>query len=153
MRGKHGVNAAIDETEHIIVRDFLAKWNAARAKNAALVVQRDARAELHIFWFLHLIFEKTRGRRPVIDAEFLQTAFASLIANGTIEWMIDKQKLHHPALAFLDQRRICPYAHTVGDILGAGDLGTRHPIDHWFAVGAELRFAIRAHFRHADLDQ
>ena len=49
MRGQNGVTAAIDEAEHVVVRDFLAEADAARAENAALVVERDARAELHSF--------------------------------------------------------------------------------------------------------
>ena len=50
MRGEHGVAAAIDEPEHIVMRDFLAKTNAARAENAALVVKRDPRSELALLF-------------------------------------------------------------------------------------------------------
>jgi hypothetical protein len=55
---EHGVTPSLDETEHVVMRDFLTKPNAARAENAALVIERDTRAELHIFWLLYFVFEK-----------------------------------------------------------------------------------------------
>ena len=71
MRGQYGVTAAIDKSKHIVVRDFLAKTNAARAENAAFIIERNTRPEHHVFWFLHFVFEKTRFARAKIDAEFL----------------------------------------------------------------------------------
>ena len=103
MRGEHGIAAAIDKAKHIILCDFLAEPNAARAENATLVVERDARPELDVFRFLHLVFEETRLARAVLDAEFLQSAFAGLIANGTIERMVDEQEFHHAALTFFHE--------------------------------------------------
>ena len=153
MSGQHGVTAAIDKPEHIVVRDLLAKTDAARTKNAALIIERNARTELDVLRFLHFVFEKTRFGAAVIDAEFLQAAFAGLIADRAIERMIDEQKFHHAPPAFLHQRRIGAHAHAFGDILRAGNLRTRHPVDHRLAVGAELRFAIRPHLRHSHFDQ
>src|SRR5437762_2862438 len=71
IRGSHRVAAAIDETEHVILRDFLAETDAARAQNAALIVERNTRPEYDVFWFLYLVLEKPRLARAVIDAEFL----------------------------------------------------------------------------------
>ncbi len=98
------MTAAIEKAKHIILCDFLAEPNAARAENATLVVERDARPELDVFRFLHLVFQKTRLARAVLDAEFLQSAFAGLIANGTIERMVDEQEFHHAALTFFHKR-------------------------------------------------
>ena len=81
MRGQNGVAAAIDETQHVVVRDFLAKPDAARAENATLVIERDARTELDVLRFLYLVLEETRFRVAVFDAEFLEAAFAGLIAD------------------------------------------------------------------------
>src|SRR5437588_4228664 len=153
MRGENGVTAAIDKAKHIVLRDFLAEADAARAKNAALIVERDARPEHNVLRYLYLSFEETLLGRPVLDAEFLQETFAGLIANRTIERMIDEEELHHAALAFFRQRRICAHAHSLGDILRARNLWARHPIDYGFAVGAELRFAIGSESRHAHLNQ
>ena len=63
MGGQHGVAAAIDEAEHVVLRDFLAKANAARAEDAALVIERDARPELDVLRLLHLVLEEARIRR------------------------------------------------------------------------------------------
>ena len=71
MGGQHRVTATIDKSKHIVVRDFLAKTNAARAENAAFIIERNTRPEHHVFWFLHFVFEKTRFARAKIDAEFL----------------------------------------------------------------------------------
>src|SRR5436190_4975966 len=153
MRGQHCITAAIDETEHIVPGDLLAKTNAARAKNAALIIERDAWPERDVFWFLHFMFEKTRRTRAVLNAEFLQSTFARLIANRTIERVINEKEFHHSALAFLHQRRICAHPHSFSDILRARDLRARYPVDHRFAVRPQLGFTIGAHFRHSHLDQ
>ena|SRR5215469_13632825 len=56
MRGQHGMTAAINEPEHVIVRDLLAKPNAARAENTAFVIECNTRPEQDIFRFLDLVF-------------------------------------------------------------------------------------------------
>src|SRR3954454_6548204 len=101
MRGQDSVTAAIDEPEYIVMCDLLAKTDASRAQDAALVVQCDARPHLHRLGFLHLILQKTRLRGAVIDAELLQAAFTGLIANWTVQRVIDEQKFHYTALTFL----------------------------------------------------
>ncbi len=135
------------------MRDLFREPNAARAEDAALVVERDARAELDVFRLLHFVLEETRILPAVLDAEFLEAAFARLIADRAIERMIDEEKFHHPAPAFLDQRRIGAHPEAFGDIGRATDLRTRHPVDLRFAIVAEDGFAIGAHFRHAHFDQ
>ena len=59
MRSQDAVAAAIDEAEHVILRDLLAKADAARAENAALVVKRHPRAELHSFRLFHFVLQET----------------------------------------------------------------------------------------------
>jgi len=71
MGGQHGVTAAIDKSKHIVVRDLLAKTNAARAENAAFIIERNTRAEDDVFRFLDFVFEKTRFAHAKIDAELL----------------------------------------------------------------------------------
>src|SRR5439155_15115856 len=122
-------------------------------KNATLVIQCHARTDQHIFRFLDFVLEKTRFRVTEIDAEFLQTALASLIANRTIERMIDEEKFHDATLTFLHQRRVGANGHAFGNILCAGNLRTRDPIDDRFPIGAQLRLAIRAGPREPHLDQ
>ena len=58
MRGQDGVAAAIDEAEDVVLCNFLAEANAARAENAALVIEGDARAQLDVLRLLDLVLEK-----------------------------------------------------------------------------------------------
>src|ERR1700731_4401659 len=153
MRCQDGMAAAIDKAKHIVLGDFVAETNAARTKDAALVVQCHPRSEFHRFWFLHLVFLETGFRRAVLATQFPQLAFPGLIANRTVEWMIDQKKFHHAALAFAHQRRSRSDTHAFSHVLRAGDLRSRHPIDDWFAILAELRFTIRSHLRHAHFDE
>ena len=59
MGGENGVTAAIGKTEHVILRNFLTKTNATRAENAAFVIERDARPDLHAFRLFDFVFQKT----------------------------------------------------------------------------------------------
>src|SRR5450432_111646 len=106
MSGQDALAAAIDEPQDIVMHDLLAKPDATRAENATLVIECYAGTELDVLWFLYLVFEKARFRVAVLDAEFLQATFTCLIADRTIERMIDEQKLHHALAAFLGQGRV-----------------------------------------------
>src|SRR5687768_3575463 len=153
MGGQDAVAAAIDEAEHVVVRDLLAKTNAARAEDAALIIQGDARPELDVLRLLDLVLEETRIGPPIFNAELLQAAFAGLVADRAIERVIDEEEFHHSFPAFLGQRRIGANAHSVAHILGAGDLRARHPVDDRLSIRTELRFAVRPHFRQTHFDQ
>jgi hypothetical protein len=67
--------------------------------------------------------------------------------------MINEEEFHHAALAFLDQRRICPDPYSFGDILRAGNLRAGQPVDEWFAVSAQLRFTIGTEPWESHFDQ
>jgi hypothetical protein len=99
------------------------------------------------------MFKKTGRACALIDAKLLQAAFARLIANRTIERVIDEEEFHHTALAFLHQWRICAYTHSFRDILRARNLRARYPVDHRFTIRPQFGFTIRTHFRHAHFDQ
>src|SRR5256714_11747104 len=153
MRGQDAVAPAIDEAEDVVLRDLLTNPDAGRAKNATVVIERHARAQLDVFRFLDLVFEKPRIRAAILHAEFLEPAFARLIADRTIERMIDEEKFHHAFSAFLGERRIGADSHPFAHILRAGNLWARHPVDYRFAVRSELRFAVRPHFRESHFDE
>src|SRR6478609_6306071 len=104
MRRKDRVTAAIDEPEYVVVRNFVAETNAARAENATLVIKRYPRAELDRFRLFHFVLKETRLRTSIVDTELLQTAFTGLIADRAVERVIDQEKLHDAALTFLHER-------------------------------------------------
>ena len=95
IRGECAVTAAIDDTERIVAHDIACEPDAARAKDAAFIIEHDARAEINSLGLVNLRFNETALRFPVIDGIFLQLAFAGLIANRAIERMIDEQEFEH----------------------------------------------------------
>src|SRR6266481_7006182 len=125
------------------MRNFLAETDAARAENAALVVKCHPRAKLHSFRLFNFVLQETRLRIAVVDTELLQTAFAGLIANWAVQRMIDEQKFHYPALAFLHQGRVRANGYPFRHVLCAANLRTGYPVNDRFAISAELRFPIR----------
>jgi len=153
MRRQDSVTAAINEPEHVVVRDFLAETDAARAENTAFVIQCDARADLHSLWFFYFVLQKARLRIAVIDAEFLQAAFARLIADWAVQRVIDQEKFHYALPTFLHQKRVRANGHSFRDILRAANLRTRHPVDDRLAIRVELRFAIGAEPRESHFDE
>src|SRR5206468_10952329 len=122
MRCQHGLTAAVDKSEHIVLGNFVAKSHATRAKNAAFIIERDPRAELHRLRLFDLVFEKARAARAVLNAELLELALAGLLADRAIERKIEQQEFHYPFAAFLNHRRVRAHAHPFGDILRATDL-------------------------------
>src|SRR3977135_1027111 len=147
MRCSKGVPAPFGEPKHIVLCDFLTKSNAARAKDTAFVIKRDARTDLHSFRFLDLVLEKARVRAAIFDTEFLEATFARLIADGAVQWMIDEQKFHDATATFLDQRRTRAQANAFGNILRAANLRTRHPVDDRLTIGAQLKLPVGPHPR------
>src|SRR5881392_3920939 len=49
-------------------------------------------------WMQRFIFAIARGRAAVTDREILQLAFAALVADRTVERMVDQQELHDALL-------------------------------------------------------
>jgi hypothetical protein len=123
------VVAGRDEAKDVIVRDLFRETDAARTEDAALIIERDSWTELNIFRLLHLVLEETRILATVFNAEFLETAFAGLVADRAIERVINEEEFHYPAAAFLNQRGVGAHSEPFGNIGRAANLRTRHPID------------------------
>src|SRR5438309_7765285 len=105
MDSEDGVAAAIGKTEHVVLRDLLTKTNATGAENATLIIERDPRPDFDSFGLFDFVFQKTRIGPPIFNTKFLQSAFPGLIADGTVQRMVDQQELHDPATTFLRQGR------------------------------------------------
>ena len=69
--------------------------DAARAKNAALVVEHDARAEINALGLVNFRLDEAARALAVIHGVFLELAFARLVADRAIERMIDEQRFQH----------------------------------------------------------
>ncbi len=88
------VAAAGFHPKHGLVHHFFLEADAAPAKDAAFLVQDDQIAQRHMLRevLLILILEATLAG-TMLHGEILQRAFASLIADGTIQRMGGEQKL------------------------------------------------------------
>ena len=129
MHGQRGVAAALGEAQHRIIRDLSAEADAAAAHDAALVIKTDTRSNIDVLRLLDLLFTEAALALAMLDAEFLESALASLIADRAVERMIDQQEFHHAFAHFLSQRALRADAHAFRDRIGTSDDRTRHPAD------------------------
>ena len=92
------VLAAMRHTQFHLPGNFLSKTHTARALDAAVhFLHGNERTRIldreHPFFFL-----VARTALAIAHRQILQQAFAALVANRAIEWMIDEQELHHTLL-------------------------------------------------------
>ena len=110
---------------------------------------------------MHLFLDEVAGGFSVIDGIFLELAFASLVANGAIQRVIDQEGFQNGLAHLFGGGRTGIDFHTRGDGGGAGDgaagsgrlVGQNGARDFWSAVGVENGFAVRADDGRAELDQ
>ena len=134
--------------------DLIAEADAARAHDAALVIQADARADIDVLGLLRFVLTETAFTLAVLDAELLQTTLARLIADRAVERMVGEQELHHTTTALLGELAFGADAHALADGVGAGDHGARHPADLGKAVLVFLGLGAGSGTRrHAHLDE
>ena len=145
--------SAIEESQDVIVGDLLHEPNTTRAEDTSFVIEDDARTNIDPLWLLDLLFDKARFPVAKFNRKLLKSAFAGLVADRTIERMIDEEKFHHPLAAFLGERRVCAHRHALTDLGCAGDRRARAPSDRRTAVGAKHRLAFRSHFWHAQFNE
>jgi len=153
MDGEGGVTAAVDEAEDVVVDHFLGETDAARAHDAAFVVEDDAFADVDALRLLHLFVGEAAALVAILDRVFLKLAFAGLIADGAVERVVDEEKFHDALAAFLDHGRVGADAHALGDLRGAADLRLIHPGDLGMVVGGHDHLAGRVHFRRTDFNE
>ena len=133
--------------------DVLRETDAARAKNAALVIEHNARAEVNMLGLVDFFLGEAAVRLAVIHRIFLQLAFARLVANRAIERMIDEQKFQHAFAHLLHAGRGGVNFHAGRNRRGAGDGGARRLGDFGRAIGIHHRLAVRPHGGRAELDE
>ncbi len=93
--------------------------DAARAMYAARHHSLHQRAEILV---LHraLVLGIARMVHAIAHGLILQVALAALIADRTIQRVIDQQEFHHAAPRLAHHRRVSVHHHAVGDRVGAG---------------------------------
>ena len=145
--------AAVQEAQHIVVRDLLHEADAARAHDATLVIEHDPLADVHALRFFHLLLAEAGLALAELDREFLQTALARLVADRAVERVVDEQKFHHALPAFLHEWRRGANTHALGDLGGAGDFRLWTPGDLGASIGSQHGLAVGRHLRAAGLDE
>src|SRR5690606_24665308 len=111
--------AAINRAELFDPRNLARKADAAGAVDAAGHDRLDQRP--HVF-FRHgaLVLEKAAVARAVGHRLVLQVALAALIADRTVERMVDQQELHRAFTAFAYFLGVGVNNHTIARRHGAG---------------------------------
>ena len=102
--------------------DLLTETHAAGAVYAARHVGGDERPDI----LIHddaLVLLETRHVAAVTHRQVLQLAFAALIADRAVQWMIDEQKLHHALLCIHRLGRARVHLHAFAHRRGAGRQG------------------------------
>ena len=117
------VFAAVRHAQFHHAGHFLPKAHAACAMNAsAHLLHADQRpyildSDNSFFFFI------ARGRSPVADSQVLQLAFAALVADGAVQWVIDEQKFHHRLLRLYRPIGFGAHDHALGHGRGASGHG------------------------------
>ena len=133
--------------------DVARETDAARAKDAALVVEHDARAEVNGLGLVNFRLDEAARALAVIHGVFLQLAFARLVANRAIERMVDEQKFQNAFAHLFHAGRARVNFHAGRNRRGAGDGRARRLRDLRRAVGIQNRLAVRAERGRAVFDE
>ena len=124
-----GLVAALEQLQLLVLGHLLAEADAAVAEDAALAVDRHQRRELERFLEVALgIGEPALARAPS-HRDVLERALAALVADRTVERVVDEQELDDRVLCLLHPVGLRVDDHPVADRCGARGLQLRHPLD------------------------
>lgn len=120
-----GMGAAVDDAQRVGARDLAREAHAAAAQDAALVVQRDARAQFDQLALVQLGVVRTRFGQAVGTLVVLQGAFAGLVADAAIHRVVEQEELHH----------VLARAGHIVDLGLDAHLGRYHQVARWLQLG------------------
>src|SRR6185436_12864060 len=112
--------AALDHAELAGPRHFLAESDAAGTDDAAVAPDPDVRTEVLRVLDLLVLFE-AREALPVLVGVVLQVALARLVADRTVQRVVDEHVLEDRLAAGVDLRPLGGDFELVGDRVHAGD--------------------------------
>src|ERR1700722_13952021 len=135
--------AVIKDGQFAGLTDFTAETDAAPAENATFLIEKHVLADIQPLAMFAAWLQRTRKAAAKAHRIILQPTFAGLVANRTIQWMVQQEHLKHAASIELDFRLVGVHHHTVADFGVAGDLKLGHAFDAYLAqpataVDAEL---------------
>src|SRR5262249_7621090 len=124
------VIAALIEGELAGVRHLIDEAHAARAEDAALLIEDDERPDRLRLLLVDLLRQRDAAALPVVvHVVFLELALARLVAHGTVDRVVDEQELEHRPLGGVRLLAGGVHDHAVGHPRVAGDLELRALLD------------------------
>src|SRR5262249_55464281 len=119
--------AARKDTQLAGLGNFIEKPRTTCAQDAALLIQNHLWPQVHNFPLLNLLFDgKTAVVGTVVHIVILQLALTRLVANRTIDGMINQQKFQYGRLRSFDLRTGRLDAHALSDARITRDLQLGH---------------------------
>ena len=129
------VVATLSETDERITGDFIGEARAAVTQNATFAVEVHKIANCNGLFVMALLFNKTTFTGSMTECLVLQWAFATLVTNRTIKWVVCKEKFEDSLVSAL--HLWCVGAHNLA-------------ISHWgHATHHHHRTAWSFHFNKA----
>jgi hypothetical protein len=118
------------------LRDLIAHANAAGAQNAALLVENDVLADVDDLALADLVALVARKHAVPVEIVALQAAFAGLVADGTVDGMVEQREFEHLPPHIQHLGRVGRDLHLVGDggVAGRYRLGRALDFDQTLAA-------------------
>ena len=121
MNADFGSVSAIEDQDLVRLRHVARESHAARAEDAAFLIELDQRSEVEGFLAAGFLAQRiaavVAGIRHVV---VLKPAFAGLIAHRAVDRMMQQQKLHGISDGLLNPRRVGAHDHAIGNRRRAG---------------------------------
>ena len=145
------VLAAMGHAQLHAAGNFLAKAHATGAMDATAHLFHadewpDVLVEDQAFFFV-----VTRGTTAITHRQILQLAFAALVTDGAIQWMVDEQEFHHRLLRLDSAIGFGVHHHALRHRCGAGRHGLGgflHVHQAHAAVGGNAQFLVITKMRN-----
>jgi hypothetical protein len=124
----HRAVAAARHHELPGTRHLATEAHATPAEDAALLVEHDGRAEVHVLRQRATGLLGARLADAVLEGVVLELALARLVADRAVEGVVDEQQLHHALTGAPHPLRRRVHDHAVLHGRVAGDLELRHAL-------------------------
>ena len=138
-RGQHLVVPARRHLQLVVVGHLVADADAARAEDAALLIEDDGRTEVDDLLLVDLDAVVARQLGVPVEVLLLQHALAGLVADRAVDRVVDEGELQHLPADIKRARRAGHHLHLVGHRRVAGGDRLRLTLDVDQALAADRR--------------
>ena len=140
-----GLEPALEALQRIVAGDDLTEAHAAPAEDAAFAVQHQHRSQRDRLGEVALQFDEPAAAGAVGEGLVLQRALPALVADGTVQRVVDQEELQVSLLGPPHVRRRRGDDHALFRDQRAGGLQPRHLLhaDETLPAGAQRRHAVQ----------